>query len=134
MRQAEPPSIGEPPLELIREYSIGAVPDDGDMGKLTYRQRKCLSTTENSITGQQHDRLGKSHLTSWLDVPGPERRKVVFAGTDFRLSAKGNPFAVAKTIDDRERNVVLSSGIVTDVDDHSFQHPEVIGNHVKNGC
>src|SRR6516165_3633889 len=134
MRQTERPSVRKLFLELIREYSIGVVPNEGDMGELLYRECKGLCTAENGITGQKYDRPGKPRLALGLDVPGLERRKVVFARADLRLSAKGNALAIAKTIDDHERNVVLPAGVVTNVDDHAIQKGEVVRNQVKDGA
>src|SRR6516162_2876620 len=103
------------------------------MRELLYRQRKGLSTAKNRITGQEHDWLGKAYVTVRLDVPGLQGCKVIFAWSNLRLPAEGNLPAVAKAIDDRDRNVVLSAGVVTDIDKDTIQGLEIMRNLVESG-
>ena len=44
------PAIGQDFLELIREYAVGMVANNRNMGQLLNCQRKDLSATENRIT------------------------------------------------------------------------------------
>jgi hypothetical protein len=46
---------------------------------------------------------------------------------------EGNTFMVAKAIDDGDRNAVLPAGIITNIDDDTFQGSEITSNLVKSG-
>src|SRR5262245_27436990 len=84
---------------------------DRDVRQLLYRQRKGLSTAENRIAGQEHDWPGELYVTLRFEVPGLRGCKVIFAWANLRLPAKGNSPAVAKPIDDRDCNTILSPGL-----------------------
>src|SRR2546428_10314648 len=103
---------------------------DRNMRQLLYRQRKGLSTAENRITGQEHDRPGELYVTLRFEVPGLQGGKVVFAWANLRLPVEGYSLAVAKPIDDRDRSTIVSAGAVTDIDDEAVQILEVTGNLV----
>lgn len=102
------------------------------MGQLLYRQSKGLSTAKNRITGQEHDRPGKLYVTLRFEVPGFQGRKVILAWTNLRLPVEGNAFMIAKAIDDGNRNAVLPAGVITNIDDDTFQGSEITSNLVKS--
>ena len=95
------------------------------MRQLLYRQGKDLCATENGITGQEYGRSGELCVTLRLDVPGLQGSKVIFAWANLRLPVKGDSFAVAKPIDDRDCGAVVPAGVVTNIDDYSVQVIEV---------
>ena len=103
------------------------------MGQLPYRQRKGLSTAKNRITGQEDDRPGKLYVALRFEVPGFQRRKVIPAWTNLRLSAEGNAPTIAKAIDDGDCSTVLPAGVIADIDDDSFQGAKITSNPVKCG-
>src|SRR3974377_51540 len=105
---------------------------DGNMRQLLYRKCEGLSTAENGITSQQHDRLGELYVTLRVEVPSLEGRNVLFAWASLRLPGKGAPLAGAKAIDDRDRNTIPPAGVVAKINDDPFQVPEVTGNLVKS--
>jgi hypothetical protein len=117
---------------LIREYAIGTIAYNRDIRQLLDRQRKDFSTAINTITGQEHDWPGKLCVTLRFEVPGPEGCKVLLARANLRLPVESDSLAVAKAIDDRGCNPILSTGIVTDIDDDAFQGFEVTSNLVKS--
>ncbi len=133
VRQAVLPAIGEFLLELIREYTISTIPYYRDIRQLLYRQRKGLSTAKNSITSQEHDWPGKLYVTLRFEVPGLQGCKVIFAWANLRLPVESDLLAVAKAIDDRDRNTILSTGVVPDIDDDAFQGFEITSKLVKSG-
>src|SRR5271165_5730944 len=49
------------------------------------------------------------------------------------LPVEGDPLAVTKAIDDRDRNTILPAGVVANINDNPFQVPEITGNLVKSG-
>jgi len=101
------------------------------VGQLPYRQSKGLSTAKNGITGQEHDRPGKLYITLRFEVPGFQGRKVILAWADLCLPVEGNALMIAKAIDDGDRNAVLPAGVITNIDDDTFQGPEITSNPVK---
>src|SRR6185436_2525505 len=103
------------------------------MRELLYRQCKCLPAAEHRITGQEHDWAGELNFSLRVEVPGLQARKVIFAWANLCLPVEGDPLAVTKPIDDRDCSPIVSAGVVTDIDDNSFQLPEVTGNLVKSG-
>jgi hypothetical protein len=105
---------------------------DRDMRQLLYRKCEGLSAAKNGITSQEHDWPGELHVTLRFEVPSLEGRKVIFAWANLRLPVKGDSFAVAKAIDDRDRNTILPAGVVANINDNPFQVPEVTGNLVKS--
>jgi hypothetical protein len=102
------------------------------MRQLPYRKCEGLSTAKNGITSQEHDWLGELYVTLRFEVPGLEGRKVILAWANLRLPVKSDPLAVAKAIDDRDRDTILSAGVVANINDDPFQVPEVTGNLVKS--
>ena len=74
----------------------------------------------------------ESYVILRLEVPSLQRCKVIFAWSNLGLPAEGDAPAVAKAIDDRDRNIVLSAGIVADIDDDAFQSVEVMRNLVES--
>jgi len=104
-----------------------------DMRQLPYRQRKYLSTAKNSITGQEHDWPGKLCVTLRSEVPGLQGCKGILTRANLRLPVEGDLLAVAKAIDDRDRKTIVSTGVVTDIDDHAFQGFEIASNLAKSG-
>jgi hypothetical protein len=46
---------------------------------------------------------------------------------------KSDPLAVAKAIDDGDRNTILPAGVVANIKNNPFQVPEVTGDLVKSG-
>jgi hypothetical protein len=133
VRQAVLPAIGEFLLKLIREYSVRMIAYNRNMRQLLYRKRKGLSTAKNRITSQEHDWPSVLYVTLRFEVPSLEGRKVIFAWANLRLPVESDPLAVAKAIDNRDRNTILPSGVVANINDNPFQVPEVMGNLVKSG-
>lgn len=109
------------------------IADDRNMRQLPYRQREYLSPAEYRITGQEHDWLGELCVTLRFDMPGLSVGKILFARASFCLPVEGDPLAVAKPIDDRDRNTIITAGEVPDIDDDAAQVLEVTGNLVKRG-
>src|SRR6516165_2695916 len=103
------------------------------MRQLPYRQRKGLSPAENGITGQEHDRPGELSFTLRLEVPRPQGCKVVVARADFRPCTEGDALAVAKPVDDRDRNTIVPAGAVTDIYDKAVNILEVTADLVQRG-
>jgi hypothetical protein len=106
---------------------------DRNVRQLLYRKCEGLSAAKNGITSQEHDWSGELYVTLRFEVPGPEGRKVIFAWANLRLPVKGDPLAVAKAIDDCDRNTVLPARVVANINDNPFQIAEVTGNLVKSG-
>ena len=73
------------------------------------------------------------YVTFRLEVPGFQGRKIILAWTNFRLPVEGNAFAAAKSIDDGDRGTILPAGVITDIDDDTFQGSEITSNLVKCG-
>src|SRR5688572_21223097 len=105
---------------------------DRHMRQLLYRQRKGLSTAENRITGQEHDRPGELCVALRFEVPGLQGRKVILAWASLGLPVEGYSLAVAKPIDDLDRGTVVAARAVTDIDDEAVQILEVAGNLVQS--
>jgi hypothetical protein len=109
------------------------IADDRNMRQLFYGQREGLSAAENRIAGQQHDWPRELHVTLWLKVPGLQGRKVIVTWANLCLPVEGHSLAVAKPIDDHDRNIIFSAGAVTDVDDEAVQIFKVTGNLIESG-
>src|SRR5215471_12069866 len=103
------------------------------MRQLPYRQRKGLSPAENGITGQEHDWPGELSFTLRFEVPRPQGCKVVVARADFCPPTEGDALAVAKPVDDRDRNTIVPTGAVADIDDEAVDILEVTADLVQSG-
>src|SRR5208337_1550238 len=82
---------------------------------------------------QEHNWPSEFYVTLRFEVPSLEGRKVIFAWANLRLPVEGDPLAVAKAIDDRDRNTILTAGVVANINDDRLQVSEVTGNLVKRG-
>jgi hypothetical protein len=102
------------------------------MRQLLYRQREGLAAAENGIGGQEHDRPGELRVALRFEIPGFHGREVILAGADLRPPVEGNAPAVAKPIDNCDRDAVLAAGIVADIDDEAVQILEVTANLVQS--
>jgi hypothetical protein len=71
--------------------------------------------------------------TLGFEIPGLQACLVGFVGADLCLPVEGDPLAVTKPIDDRERSAVDAAGAVTDIDDEAVQTTEVCGNRIQSG-
>ena len=111
------PAVGQLLLELVREYAVRPIADDRDIRKLLYCEREGLAAAENRIAGQKHDWPGELCFALRFDVPSPQRFERIFAWANLRLPVEGYTATITKSIDDRDRSAVVSTGAITYVDD-----------------
>src|ERR1700730_18825547 len=109
------------------------IPNDGDVGQLSYRQCKRFAAAEDRIACQERDRPGKSGVAPRFNVPGLQRLEVVFARSNLGFPVKGHTLAVAESVYYRYGDAVFPAGAVTDVDEKSAQIREVTGNRLQGG-
>jgi len=103
------------------------------MGQLPYRQCKNVAAAENRVTGQERDWPGELSLTLWFEAPGLQGCKVIFAWANLRFPVEGYSFAIAKTIEDLDHDIIVSARAVADIDDEGDQVFEVTGNPIQRG-
>src|SRR6476646_3303396 len=109
------------------------IPDDGDVGQLSYRQCKRFAAAEDRVACQEHDRPGKSCVAPRCNVPGLQRLEVVFARSNLGLPVKSHTLPVAEPVYYCYGDAVFPAGAVTDVDEKSAQIREVTGNRLQGG-